>query len=101
MSRLTDPDKTFIDLVDRYLDRVYRYLRSLTRDEDSARDFSHETFLRLHRQVTGGTTSAKKTNGKPGVGNAVRMTRRPMGPIPRNRLSVWNWAGPWKRPWAA
>ena len=54
MSRLTDSDKTFIDLVDRYLDRVYRYLRNLTRDEDSARDFSHETFLRLHRQVTAG-----------------------------------------------
>ncbi len=55
MARHTPPEQTFVDLVDLYLDRVYRYLRNLTRDEDLARDFAHETFLRLHKQVAGGT----------------------------------------------
>ena len=54
MTRHTNPDQIFVDLVDTYLDRVYRYLRNLTRDEDSARDFSHETFLRLRRQIDAG-----------------------------------------------
>ncbi len=45
------PDQIFVDLVDAYLDRVYRYLSNLTRDEDVARDLCHETFLRLRKQV--------------------------------------------------
>ncbi len=54
MTRHTDPDQTFVNLVDTYLDRVYRYLRNLTRDADLARDFAHETFLKLRKQVAAG-----------------------------------------------
>ncbi|MBU8870395.1 MAG: RNA polymerase sigma factor [Gemmatimonadales bacterium] len=54
MTRHSNPDQTFVDLVDTYLDRVYRYLHNLTRDDDSARDLTHETFLRLHRQSKSG-----------------------------------------------
>ncbi len=38
---------TFARLVDRDLDRVWRFLRALLRDPDLARDIAHETFLRL------------------------------------------------------
>ena len=54
MTRHTNPDQTFVALVDTYLDRVYRYLRNLTRDADLARDFAHETFLKLRKQVAAG-----------------------------------------------
>jgi RNA polymerase sigma-70 factor, ECF subfamily len=54
MARRTTPDKMFLDLVDQYLDRVYRYLSNLTRDEDTARDLCHETFLNLRRHVDRG-----------------------------------------------
>ena len=56
MARRTTSDQIFVDLVDAYLDRVYRYLRNLTRDEDAARDLCHETFLRLRGQVDQGTS---------------------------------------------
>jgi len=55
MTLKATPDQIFVQLVDTYLDRVYRYLCNLTRDDDIARDFSHETFLRLRRQVDKGT----------------------------------------------
>ena len=48
-------DQAFVELVDRYLDRIYRYLRNLTGDDDSARDLCHETFLRLRTQINRGT----------------------------------------------
>ncbi len=47
-------DRAFIELVDRYLDRVYRYLRNLTRNEDEARELAHETFLLLRRKLEPG-----------------------------------------------
>lgn len=40
-------DDPFARLVDRDLDRVWRFLRSLVRDPDLARDLCHDTFLRL------------------------------------------------------
>ncbi len=55
MSGIKKPDQDFIKLVDRYLDRVYRFLRNFTRNEDSARDWCHETFLSLRKQVDRGT----------------------------------------------
>ncbi len=54
MTRQSNPDQIFVDLVDTYLDRVYRYLRNLTRDADLARDFAHESFLRLQKQIANG-----------------------------------------------
>ncbi len=59
MTRRTTPDQIFISLVDTYLDRVYRYLCNLTRDDDTARDLCHETFLRLRKQVDRGTEIAE------------------------------------------
>jgi len=44
----------FVHLVDTYLDRVYRYLCHLTRDDDAARDLSHETFINLRKQLDNG-----------------------------------------------
>jgi RNA polymerase sigma-70 factor (ECF subfamily) len=41
----------FIELVDRLLDRVYSYLRNLTRDEDAARDLAHQTFLQVRQRL--------------------------------------------------
>lgn len=35
------------DLADRYLDRIYRFLLSLTGDTEMARDLTQETFLKL------------------------------------------------------
>lgn len=52
-------DRLFVELVDRYLDRVYRYLCNLTRDDDLARDLCHETFLNLRGQVDSGTPVAE------------------------------------------
>ena len=46
-----DAETAFADLVDRDLDRVWRYLRSLLRDADLARDVAHETFLKLRAVV--------------------------------------------------
>jgi len=54
MNRLPTADQMFVHLVDTYLDRVYRYLCNLTRDDDTARDLSHETFINLRRQVDKG-----------------------------------------------
>lgn len=54
MSKSNDLDKIFVELVDRHLDGVYRYLFNFTHDEDAARDLSHETFLRLRKQVLQG-----------------------------------------------
>ena len=54
MTRQSTPDQIFVNLVDSYLDRVFRYLCNLTRDDDTARDLCHETFLRLRKQVDGG-----------------------------------------------
>ena len=55
MTQLDTCDQAFVELVDRYLDRIYRYLRNLTGDDDSARDLCHETFLRLRTQIQRGT----------------------------------------------
>ena len=55
MARLTNTDKKFVQLVDTYLDRVFRYLCNLTCNDDTARDLSHEVFLRLRKQVKKGT----------------------------------------------
>ncbi len=55
MTRRTIPDQIFVDLVDTYLDRVYRYLCNLTRNGDTARDLCHETFLLLRKQVDRGS----------------------------------------------
>lgn len=54
MIRSTTADQAFIELVDRYLERVYRYLRNLTRDEETARELAHETFLSLRPVVDAG-----------------------------------------------
>ncbi len=51
MALPTTKDQAFIELVDRYLERVYRYLRNLTRDEETARELAHETFLSLRPLV--------------------------------------------------
>ncbi|MEN8007289.1 MAG: RNA polymerase sigma factor [Candidatus Krumholzibacteriota bacterium] len=59
MSRPTSTDLAFRGLVDRYLERVYRYLRNLTRDEDSARELAHETFLNLRRRLETGETPSE------------------------------------------
>ena len=57
MTRKSTPDQIFVQLVDAYLDRVYRYLCNLTRDDDTARDLCHETFLRLRKQAALGILS--------------------------------------------
>ena len=44
----------FVDLVDRLLERVYRYLRNLTRDEEESRALCHDTFVKLHEQLARG-----------------------------------------------
>ncbi len=54
MTRQASADQIFVHLVDTYLDRVYRYLCHLTRNDDEARDLSHETFIRLRKQVDKG-----------------------------------------------
>lgn len=54
MPRHCTPDQIFVHLVDTYLDRVYRYLCNLTRDDDAARDLSHNTFLSIRKQVDQG-----------------------------------------------
>jgi RNA polymerase sigma-70 factor (ECF subfamily) len=54
MTQTTTTDLAFRKLVDRYLERVYRYLRNLTRNEDTAKELAHETFLRLRRGLDAG-----------------------------------------------
>lgn len=54
MTPTSAQDKAFIELVDRYLDRVYRYLRNLTRSEDAARDAAHEAFIKLRERLQQG-----------------------------------------------
>ena len=49
-----DRSDDFARLVDRDLDRVWRFLRSLLRDPDPARDLCHDTFLRLHESLRRG-----------------------------------------------
>lgn len=51
MSHPTRQDLAFIELVDRYLERVHRYLCNLTRDPEQARELAHETFLGLRRRL--------------------------------------------------
>ena len=51
MPRPTREDLAFVALVDRYLERVHRYLCNLTRDRDEARELAHETFLNLRRRL--------------------------------------------------
>ncbi len=48
------PEDAFARLVDRDLDRIWRFLRSLLRDPDLARDIAHETFLRLRAALEKG-----------------------------------------------
>lgn len=52
MTKSDPKDQAFAALVDRYLDRVFRYLRNLTRSEEAARELAHETFLRLRDRVS-------------------------------------------------
>ena len=52
-------EDAFARLVDRDLDRVWRFLRSLLRDPDLARDVAHETFLRLR----GALDASKEPDG--------------------------------------
>jgi RNA polymerase sigma-70 factor, ECF subfamily len=47
----TETGDAFAALVERDLDRVWRFLRSLLRDADLARDVAHETFLKLRPVV--------------------------------------------------
>lgn len=62
MSARKKPDSTpaggvserFVDLVDDYLDRVFRFLASLCRDEDLARELTHDTFLKLRGRIEAG-----------------------------------------------
>jgi len=54
VNQATDTEYAFTLLVDRLLDRVYRYLRNLTRDEDDARALCHDTFLKLRRRLASG-----------------------------------------------
>lgn len=49
MPRPTRQDLAFIELVDRYLERVHRFLCNLSRDREQARELAHETFLRLRK----------------------------------------------------
>ncbi len=51
MTNPTPTDLAFCKLVDRYLERVYRYLRNLTCNEDAARELAHETFLSLRGRL--------------------------------------------------
>ena len=51
MHRAKDADVAFVEIVDRLLDRVYNYLRNLTRDEDAARDLAHQTFLKIRQRL--------------------------------------------------
>ena len=46
-----DADTVFVQIVDRLLNRVYSYLRNLLRDEDSARDLAHQTFLKIRQRL--------------------------------------------------
>ncbi len=55
MNRQFTPDQIFVQLVNTYLDRVFRYLVNLTRDQEVSRDLCHETFLNLRKQVDQGT----------------------------------------------
>ena len=48
----------FARLVERDLDRVWRFLRALLRDADLARDVAHETFLRLRAALERGRARA-------------------------------------------
>jgi RNA polymerase sigma-70 factor (ECF subfamily) len=59
MTQPTTTDLVFIELVDRYLERVYRYLRNLTRDEEAARELAHETFLGLRPRVAAGQSPSE------------------------------------------
>ncbi len=59
MTRPTTPDQIFVTLVDAYLDRVFRYLCNLTRNDETARDLCHETFLCLRKQVDQGQNIAE------------------------------------------
>lgn len=59
MALPTTTDLAFRQLVDRYLEKVYRYLRNLTRDEDTARELAHETFLKLRGRLEGGDTPSE------------------------------------------
>ncbi|MBU0742884.1 sigma-70 family RNA polymerase sigma factor [bacterium] len=47
-------EDAFARLVDRDLDRVWRFLRALLHDADLARDIAHETFLRLRGAMAEG-----------------------------------------------
>jgi RNA polymerase sigma-70 factor (ECF subfamily) len=49
-------DRAFDKLVERYLERVFRYLRNLTGSEEPARELAHDTFLQLRSQLGTGTT---------------------------------------------
>ena len=51
MKKASEADIAFVDIVDRLLDRVYSYLRNLTRDEDAACDLAHQTFLKIRQRL--------------------------------------------------
>lgn len=59
MTSITSTDLAFRQLVDQYLERVYRYLRNLTRDEEAARELAHETFLGLRGRLDAGQSPSE------------------------------------------
>ncbi len=44
-------------LVERFADRVYRFLLAMTKDSETARDLTQETFLKIHRVIAEGHDS--------------------------------------------
>lgn len=59
MTKTTPTDLAFCKLVDRYLERVYRYLRNLSCNEDTARELAHEVFLGLRGRLDAGNSPSE------------------------------------------
>ena len=68
----------FASCVDRYLDRVYRFLLSMTGDAEMAADLTHDTFLRIYRAFagTGSTRSPARFIDGTGHGSGPNRRRR-------------------------
>jgi len=80
-------DDAFARLVDRDLDRVWRFLRSLVRDPDLARDLCHDTFLRLRRALAEGRVR-RLEDGLPNAGYVFAAARRAAYDHGRRRRDV-------------
>lgn len=80
-------DDPFARLVDRDLDRVWRFLRSLVRDPDLARDLCHDTFLRLRRALAEGRVR-RLEEGLPTTGYVFAAARRAAYDHGRRRRDV-------------